>query len=98
MEKELLVLKVYPKINGQYVGNFNDLGFQLSTSKNKGLYYKAGKDISIQEMSEKMEEFLNFAKRFNLNISFDVAKTVTYSEKIENLSLDDLGDSLLNEM
>lgn len=90
MNKQVTVIKVYPKINNNFVAKYNELGFQLSESKNKGIHFSSNENNSIEEMMVKVNHFIDFANSYGLSISFDISKVVTTSERIEGLNENEL--------
>ena len=98
MNRSVTVLKVYPKINSQFIASYNDLGFQLSTSKNKGISFTSNENKTVEDLMSRVNKFLQFADEFGLKVSFDLSKVVTTSVRFEELSINELKNNLIDEV
>ena len=90
-------MKVYPKVNEEYLEEFSLQGFRVTESKKRAVFFKKDKSKSFTDVREKLVEFDEFIKKFNLPHSFEVEKTITYTEKKPKLSRQQVYEEIINE-
>ena len=97
MSKDLVVMKVYPKVNNDYLIEFGLDGFKITESKKQAVFFKKDKTKTFTDVQNKMKKFREFVCKFNLPHSFEIEKTVTYTEKKSKLSDMQVHDEIAKE-
>ena len=97
MSKDLVVMKVFPKVNDDYLIEFGLDGFKITESKKQAVFFKKDKTKTFADVRNQMKEFRKCVVKFNLPHSFEIEKTVTYTEKKSKLSDMQVHDEILKE-
>lgn len=97
MSKELVVMRVYPKVNEEYLIEFGLDGFKVTDSKRHGVFFKKDKHKTFADVRSQIKDFREFISKFNLPHSFEIEKTITYTEKRSKLSENQVLNAITDE-